>query len=544
MRGEAALVTAAEGSVSITLDVTPTLSYAMAHNEVSVVRRVVVDGVPGTLRGAQLRLQLRDATGPVGAPHDVSVDLEAGAPTVLSDVKLPLDPAAMLQIEEQRPGAITAELSLHGAVLAEGSAGVRLLAGHQWLADPLALGLEMLAAHVMPNHPAVTALMSEVADLLGAATGNPSIDGYQSGSEPVDAIVRTIYQAMQARSIRYSVPPASWADVGQKIRTPGEVLAGRIGTCLDTVVVMAAACEQAGIRPLLWVVDGHAFLGYWREEASLGSAAQMDVVDAVNRVDLGRIGLVETTMLNTGEQREPFERASRPPYERYLAGDLSEVLGITDVHQARCDRIVPLPARTRDAAGTEIVTVYTPRATQPAEVTSAGPTVPEPQPDSDEPSRVARWKNALLDLSLRNRLINFTERSRLPLAVPQGRLGCLEDVLHAGQAVSLRASDEISEVDRQRGVRAGRDLSDDRRAVLLDQRSVFADITEATYTTRLRGLAYNADDPRGDRCQQPLPRARLARLGPRRSTAAFAADPGAGDAPGTCARWPLPGHPR
>ncbi len=486
-------MTAGHGSTfSITLDVTPTLSYAMAHNEVSVVRRVVVDGVPSTVRGAQLRLQLRDATGPVGAPHEVLVDLEAGAPTVLTDVKLPLDPAAMLQIEEQRPGTITARLELHEAVLAEGSARVRLLAGHQWLAEPLALGLEMLAAHVMPNHPAVTALMSEVADLLGTATGNPSIDGYQGGPERVDQIVRAIYQAMQARGIRYSVPQASWADSGQKVRTPGEVLDGCVGTCLDTVVVMAAACEQAGIRPLLWVVDGHAFLGYWRDEASLGSAAQTDAADAVNRVDLGHIGLVETTMLTAGEQAEPFERASAPPYERYLAGDLAEVLGITDVHQARIDRIVPLPARTRDASGTEVVSVYTPRATAPTEITSAASTVPEPPSGSDEPPRVTRWKNALLDLSLRNRLINFTERSKLSLAVPQGRLGRLEDVLHAGQTVSLRASDDISEIDRQRGVRAGRDLPDDRRAELLDQRSVFADITEAAYTTRLRGLAYKA----------------------------------------------------
>ncbi|MQA13372.1 MAG: DUF4011 domain-containing protein [Pseudonocardiaceae bacterium] len=106
---------------------------------------------------------------------------------------------------------------------------------------------------------------------------------------------------------------------------------------------------------------------------------------------------------------------------------------------------------------------------------------------------MARWKNALLDLSLRNRLINFTERSRLSLTVPHGRLGRLEDILHDDKAVSLRASDELSEIDRQRGVRTGRDLSDDRRAELLDtQRSVFADITDAAYTTRLRGLAYKA----------------------------------------------------
>ena len=52
-----------------------------------------------------------------------------------------------------------------------------------------------------------------------------------------------------------------------------EVLDGQAGTGLDTVVTLAAACERAGLRPLLWVVEGHAFLGYWREDRSTEDAA-------------------------------------------------------------------------------------------------------------------------------------------------------------------------------------------------------------------------------------------------------------------------------
>jgi len=35
----------------------------------------------------------------------------------------------------------------------------------------------------------------------------------------------------------------------------------------------------------------------------------------------------------------------------------------------------------------------------------------------DAPPRVLQWKNALLDLSLRNRLINYTPRSGVPRRV-------------------------------------------------------------------------------------------------------------------------------
>ncbi|MEZ4625145.1 MAG: hypothetical protein R2843_10230 [Thermomicrobiales bacterium] len=74
------------------------------------------------------------------------------------------------------------------------------------------------------------------------------MQGYQSGPERVDQIIQAITETMHARDIRYVLPPASWADLhGQKVRTPGEVLEDRAGTCLDTTVVLAAALEHAGI---------------------------------------------------------------------------------------------------------------------------------------------------------------------------------------------------------------------------------------------------------------------------------------------------------
>ena len=89
------------------------------------------------------------------------------------------------------------------------------------------------------------------------------------------------------------------------------MLDGRVGTCLDTVAVMAAALEQAGVRPLLWIVEGHAFLGRWREETTLGTVAEFDAGGVVNRVDLGQIGLIETTALTARPDPIPFVQAQQ-----------------------------------------------------------------------------------------------------------------------------------------------------------------------------------------------------------------------------------------
>jgi len=86
------------------------------------------------------------------------------------------------------------------------------------------LALEMLSAHVLPNHPEIAVLLGEAAAALEARTGSAAMPGYQSGPDRVDQVVEAVFVAMRARGIRYATPPASWADDGQKVRTPGEVL--------------------------------------------------------------------------------------------------------------------------------------------------------------------------------------------------------------------------------------------------------------------------------------------------------------------------------
>src|SRR3954467_414223 len=237
----------------------------------------------------------------------------------------------------------------------------------------------MLAAYVMPNHPAITALVGEAADLLEQRTGSGALVGYSATPERVDEVVQAIAEVMRRRGIRYSEPPVSWSDLGQQVRTPGDVLTWRVGTPLDTVVVMAAALEQAGLRPLLWLAEGHAFLGYWREERSAESAATTDAAPLVNLVDLGLIGLVGTTLLTS--MGEPGADLHRPAYTGWLTGELDRILGVTDVSRARKDGIFPLPARACDEAG--VLQVVESRPALPSAAA-------KPEPAPARPRRNAR----------------------------------------------------------------------------------------------------------------------------------------------------------
>lgn len=483
--------------VHIEAEVYPVVSHAMAHNRISPVRRVTLQNGAGLRTGLEVRVLLRDGQGVLSEPFVAYADLEKGASTSLRDVPFHLDAAAMNQVEEARPGTLEVSLVDGDEVLGHVSEPVQVLAARQWLWQPSGLALELLAAHVMPNAPEVTELLGIAADHLKQATGQSQIDGYQSGPERVDALVRAVYEAVIAWRIRYSEPPASWADEGQKIRTPADLHTTRLGTCLDTTLLFAAALEQAGIRPLVWMLKGHAFVGWWRQELDSWTAVSSDVADVVNRLALGQIGVLETTLATDRQQPVPFPDACAAAEQR-VRQQPDSVVGVLDVWSARRSRILPLPAVTRTANGVLQTVLYQPAqhsvapAEQRAAAADAGRAV-TPQ-GTPVPPRVQKWKNALLDLSLRNRLINFSPRAAVRLNVSPDQLPSLEDLVMGGRSITLAPGDSFDDVYRHRdGIQRAADLPVDvLDDALVRKTTVFTDLTEDTYLTRLRNLAYKA----------------------------------------------------
>ena len=448
-----------------------------------------------------------------------------------------LDSAAMWAVEEDRTGEVTFRVSAGDEVLGETTRSISVVSPRSWryIEDQPELTQELLGSYVMPNDPAITALVAEARTLLEQRTGSSATQGYQSGEKRVDEIVEAIWDAARNRDIAYSNPPASWTHE-QKIRTPEEVLVGRAGTCLDTTVVLAAALESVGINSTLWLLRGHAFLGYWRgtfddlTPMSTGMPATVDASGLKNLIDVGALRILETTRVAGGASSAPLDHDDhRKAVITYLSGDMSQVDGVVDVYACRKSRILPLPATHHRADGVVEVVEYRPE-THSGQHFVAGSTPAADQAGVDArgraiPPRVQRWKNNLLDLSLRNKLINFTETGTVALAVPDGALPHVEDLLNAGKPITLLPSDGHDHIQRARGVQFGAHLPQDQLHEFLDKGQMFTPVSSDSYLTRFRRPGVQGEDHRrGDRRQQPLPGPRLAELvGRARSRAARAA---------------------
>lgn len=498
--GEPALAEAAASAAHVVVEVTTAhaLSYAMAHNGFRFVRQVKITNNGAEIRGAVVQVEASAQSGRISGDFQQYVDLAAGQTITLDDLNVPVQAATMYELADRQMGKVLVTVQSPGAdataaELGRAEADLTLLPAQLWIAGRGLVSYEFLAAYVQPHHPSIAKLISEAADILVQTTGSGSFDGYLEDGDRVDQIVFAIAHAMSARDIRYSMPPASWGLEGQQVRTPAQVLDDRLGTCLDTTLVFAAALEFCGIRPLLWLVDGHAFLGYWREEGSLSTAASADVPELVSLVQRGFIGLVETTLL-TGSQAISAAALRNSPLNRYVESGNDEINAVTDIRRARLDGIYPLPARTTSDTGTYTVVNYVPETkTAPALPKKAASGGGPARTTTDVPPRVVQWKNALLDLSLRNRLINFTDTARFPLAVPTAWMGAFEDLISRGTSVSLLPSNQISAIHQERGVRFGKDLPQDELADLLSsKKSVFAEVSDDGYNAKMRGLAYKA----------------------------------------------------
>ncbi len=420
----------------VTADITPRVNLAHQQNHLPFFRRLEIRN-PGLDAAVDIRVT-STATPPFFAPWDLRIDaIPAGLTHVVAPVPLVLAPDFLARQLEREVGFVEVGVSVMGAPPQLLRLPVEVLSPYEWAG--VAVLPELLAAFVRPNARVLAPLLSDAAAWLGRATQDPSLAGYQ-GKDPrrVQWLAEAFYAAVQSSGVTYISPPASFEESGQKVRTHEQVLEQRLGTCLDLTVLFAALLEQVGLHPLLVFVQGHAFPGVWLTEFALQEPTLDNPRPIRKRVELGEALVFDSSAVAQGV---PFDDARRKA-EQALAVEGKFVLAI-DVHCARTQHIRPLPFDANEDA-------VLPRANSGASASNLPPplrlrsvddlrfTQPAMAAASTEPgyARIERWKGKLLDLSLRNRLLNFRPTAKT-CSLPHLDCGALEDALVSDTKLSL-----------------------------------------------------------------------------------------------------------
>ena len=446
-------------------------SFAMQQNYIPLIRsiRLVNDG-ESSVEGVTVRASFDPA---FAKPFESEVQLVEGLRTTeISPVKLTLSPELLFALTEKTAGNIRISAEKDGETLAETDIPVEILAYDEW--SGASVMPELISAFCAPNHPLVNEIVSEAAVYMQHWTGSPSFTGYQS-EDPnvVKQQAAAVYAALQARSIAYIVPPASYEKSGQRIRLPYTVLAEKHGTCLDLTLLYASCLEQIGLNPLIVIIRGHAFAGLWLDDETFADCAEDDPSALKKRAAEGidQICLVECTDFVAGSDAD-FMRA-----EKHALAHLDEpkeFICAVDLRRCRGSGIRPIPARVAENGEYKAID-YGKR--DESELTDAPRVIDVTRRGSfaegKELTKQMIWERKLLDLSLRNSLLNFRPTSS-NVQFMTADIAKLEDVISDGESFRIMPAPQEKSFT----------LSDSKIYEIENEKDLIASIAESEFKNR------------------------------------------------------------
>jgi tetratricopeptide (TPR) repeat protein len=176
-----------------------------------------------------------------------------------------------------------------------------------------------IAAWVTPNSKVVEPF------LTAAKKRHPKqiFAGEQAATIPQ---VKAIFDELHERGVTYVMDPrvASGLALVQRTRLPADVLASTNAQCLEGTIFFATMFEAIGLRPILVIVPGHAFVG-WHATAKDAAPA-------------GAAMFVETTMVGGGDlekaMRVGAERVRQEAAAKHFDRGVSHLLELEDLRRA------------------------------------------------------------------------------------------------------------------------------------------------------------------------------------------------------------------
>ncbi len=356
--------------------------------------------------------------------------------TISSEVNLPIDYDFIKVVSEPTVVDINVAVKVNDTVALNSPFKTTALPMDQWQGSQFYP--ELICSYVTPNAPFVNKLLSIAAQNLVKNTKGAAMDGYASNREGVLAQIAAIYKAVVSQNINYVLPPASFAKQGQRIRLADNIAEFRIGTCLDTTILFASILEQAGLNPVIIMLHSHAFVGCHLVKRSFQTMPLDDVQQIRKYVDLDEFCLVETT-LSCSEAS--FAEAESAAYKHLNTDEFEYAV---DVARARASDILPL-AMGGDSNGGSLSNEEHPTNNPVNEKTrslAADIDVEKYINATHDNDRMSHWQQKLLDLSLRNRLLN-TRPSKQVVDLSNSDFANLEDLLSCGKIIRVKSFEEV-----------------------------------------------------------------------------------------------------
>ncbi len=274
--------------LEVQLDVPDEVNYSLLHNDRPLLNRLTVSKlVPEALENivVTVELNLGAQNYPYRCTHMMLDEPQIG---LAPQVRIPLTATLPRALRERVHSTVYVKVVYGDRTALEDTKRVTLIPVDEWLDDTK--NNPWLPSFVLPRDPAILKIIASSRRYLVGIEDDPAagFDGYQSfdskaddPSAGIDAQVQAIWTALvNEYRIQYINPPPAYSPQTQRLRTPTDILASTSGTCIDLALLLASCLEYVDIYPVVVLLAGHAFVGYWRSETAYEQFQEVQRVPA------------------------------------------------------------------------------------------------------------------------------------------------------------------------------------------------------------------------------------------------------------------------
>ena len=419
-----------DAKIQLTCKIDKVLNYAMIYNGFPIIHDICIKNT-SDIDLQNLTLNITTDNGMI-KPFIQGIELIKSEEEIhFNELEVQIDAQYLSSLTEKDICQLTISVKQADETLVSDTMKLTALAFDEWpgvLVNP-----ELLASFVMPNHPVVNSMIQLASQYLDKWTKDPSLAGYQYGDpNRVKNMAAAAYAAIQQKNITYAEPPSSFESSGQRIRLADAVLDQNLGTCMDMTLLYVACLEQMGLNPVMILMNGHIFAGVWLVDESFSDIITPDPSQIEKRMSKGihEMTVVECTAMCAGNHSSFDEAVAKAENNVANYGNFAFAI---DVKRARSMGIHPLPIRVKTAEGFKVE--HEDRKKKDITGQSKKEVEIFDLPDSftkDHLTKRSNWERKLLDLSLRNMLINMRmTKSVVPLLASD--VSVLEDALSDGE---------------------------------------------------------------------------------------------------------------
>ena len=346
----------------------------------------------------------------------------------------------LLELTEKLPSSFDIIVDIDGQHDDKKAFAIDLMSFDQWLGTTILP--QSLVAFVTPNHPAINALIVKAAGILKDITGHSAFLAYQSGNiNNVKNQIAAVYAALHQSGIIYRSVPASYEVVGQRITTPDQVLALKIGNCIELTLLFASVLESIGINCGIVLQKGHAYLAAWLVDDSCSYSICDDASFLEKKCSRGINEMLVIECTHIAQEKTTFEMAVQVA-EHSLA-DLSQFEMFIDVRRCRLERYLPLPIRVLKNGSWQVEEEGVAHDLCVLDVKEHDRfDLSHLRESKHELTKFDIWERKLLDFSLRNSLLNLHPRRRAVQFISFD-INRIEDHLQDGEEYCIEAKPDV-----------------------------------------------------------------------------------------------------